>query len=210
MWRKKVEEPYGCGEGWSWCWRWRVRSATIIYGSSNSPSSELSSTSVTQPNCSALEQHIIFPLIAEKQRWRLFRDAAGVGPRQLYSHKGERRMLTRRRYSLTFAWLHLLLRDRAACPELYLADRWDVCAWVVCIHLSVLFNGPAEYGKWFCHTELEINAGNRTELIPLPEVFLFLQNKNLTFAMDTSWNSSNVSYDKHKLLWGAVCKVTII
>lgn len=120
-WRSRV----GCGDGWRWRWcrRWRVRSASIISGSSNSPSSELSSTNVTQPNCGALEQHIIFPLIAEKQRWRLFRDAAGVGPRQLHSHKGERRMLTRRLYSLTFAWLHLLLRDRAACPELYLADR---------------------------------------------------------------------------------------
>lgn len=45
---------------------------------SNSPSSELSGADVTQPNCSALEQHIIFTLIVEKLRWRLLRDAAGL------------------------------------------------------------------------------------------------------------------------------------
>lgn len=45
---------------------------------SNSPSSALSGADVTQPNCSALEQHIIFTLIVEKLRWRLFRDAAGL------------------------------------------------------------------------------------------------------------------------------------
>lgn len=42
---------------------------------SNSPSSELSSTDVTQPNCGALEQHITFTLIVVTPRWRLFRVA---------------------------------------------------------------------------------------------------------------------------------------
>lgn len=55
-----------------------LRSASIISRLPNSPSSELSGADVTQPNCSALEQHIIFTLIVEKQRWRLFRDAAGL------------------------------------------------------------------------------------------------------------------------------------
>lgn len=42
---------------------------------SNSPSSELSSTDVTQPNCGALEQRVTFTVIVVKLRWRLFRAA---------------------------------------------------------------------------------------------------------------------------------------
>lgn len=40
---------------------------------SNSPSSELSSIDVTQPNCGALKQRVTFTVIVARQRWRLFR-----------------------------------------------------------------------------------------------------------------------------------------